>query len=61
MPSYDQSLMDDAIERRVRRMQSAIELGRLIRDRKNISLKTPLNSVTVVDSDLCALDDYREV
>lgn len=32
-------------------MRSAIENGRLIRDRKNISLKTPLSTVILVDQD----------
>lgn len=32
-------------------MQSAIENGRLIRDRKAISLKFPLASVTLIDQD----------
>ena len=42
-------------------MKSAIENGRLIRDRKNISLKQPLSSVTVVDIDKEALQDLRDV
>lgn len=42
-------------------MQSAIENGRLIRDRKNLSLKTPLKSVTLVDNDPQALKDFEEV
>ena len=54
-------MLDEAIEKRVARMQSAIENGRLIRDRKNISLKTPLSSVTLVDSDPSALQDFKEV
>ena len=50
--------MDEAIEKRVERMQSAILLGRIIRDRKNIGLKTPLYTVTIIDSDQAALEDY---
>lgn len=42
-------------------MQSAIETGRLIRDRNNISLKTPLSCVTLVDADQTALKDFEEV
>jgi len=59
MPQFDESLMDEAIEKRVERMQSAILLGRIIRDKKNISLKTPLYSITMIDSDRSALDDYK--
>ena len=49
IPTFHESLLDEAIEKRINRMQSAIENGRLIRDRKAISLKFPLASVTLVD------------
>lgn len=39
-------------------MRSAIENGRIIRDRKNISLKTPLSTVILVDQDQGALKDF---
>lgn len=42
-------------------MQSAIETGRLIRDRKNISLKTPFKTVKLIDLDQTALDDFLQV
>jgi isoleucyl-tRNA synthetase len=51
IPVVKEELIDEAIELRIARMQSAIENGRLIRDRKNISLKTPLSQVTLVDQD----------
>ena len=35
----------------VERMQSAIEIGRKIRDQKNKSIKTPLSKVTIVHAD----------
>lgn len=41
--------MNPAIERKVSRMQSAIRLGRLIRERRNIKANTPLSKITVVD------------
>jgi len=43
IPNFNENLLDPVIEKRFERMQSAIENGRLIRDRKNISLKTPLS------------------
>ena len=49
------------MERKFERMRSAIENGRLIRDRKNISLKTPLSTVILVDQDSEALKDFQEV
>lgn len=42
-------------------MQAAIVTGRLIRDRVNISLKTPLSRVVLVDCDPQVLADYRAV
>lgn len=42
-------------------MQSVIENGRLIRERKNISLKVPLQSVTLIDQDEEALKDFKFV
>lgn len=55
IPECNEELLDEAIERRVARMQSAIENGRLIRDRKALSLRFPLASVTLIDSDPQAL------
>jgi isoleucyl-tRNA synthetase len=41
----------------VERMQSAIEIGRKIRDQKNKSIKTPLSKVTIVHADKQAAED----
>ena len=41
----------------VERMQSAIEIGRKIRDQKNKSIKTPLSKVTIVHADKQAGED----
>ena len=38
-------------------MQSAIELGRKIRDTKNKSIKTPLSKVTIVDGSKNAAEE----
>jgi isoleucyl-tRNA synthetase len=54
-------MIDSAIEKRVQRMQSAIENGRLIRERNVIPVKTPLASIVLVDSDPTALKDLEEV
>ena len=61
IPEVNHALIDEAVEARVGRMQSAIENGRLIRDRKNIPVKTPLSTVILVDSDEQALKDFEEV
>lgn len=61
MPTYNEALLDDKVEARFTRMQSAIENGRLIRDRKNLSLKKPLKCVILVDNDAAALEDFKAV
>lgn len=49
IPQHDESLMNPVIERKFSKMQSAIRLGRLIRERQNIKSNTPLSKVTIVD------------
>ncbi|KAI9276036.1 isoleucyl-tRNA synthetase [Sporodiniella umbellata] len=63
-PQIRQEYFDPEIERAVSRMQAVIELGRTIRERKNISLKTPLKELVVIHndaqyhSDVKALESY---
>ncbi|XP_017778739.1 PREDICTED: isoleucine--tRNA ligase, cytoplasmic isoform X4 [Nicrophorus vespilloides] len=56
LPEADQSLINVDIERAVSRMQSIIELGRVIRDRKTIPIKYPLPDVVIIHQD----DKYIE-
>ncbi|CAK3767963.1 probable isoleucyl-tRNA synthetase, cytoplasmic [Lecanosticta acicola] len=58
-PTVREELFDNVVERRVSRMQKVIELGRLCRDRKNVSLKTPLKTLVVLHQDLEFLEDVR--
>ncbi|GAB7337815.1 hypothetical protein MBLNU457_4221t2 [Dothideomycetes sp. NU457] len=60
-PEVRQELFDDDVERRVKRMQTVIEQGRLARDRRTVSLKTPLKSLIVIHSDQQYLDDVRSL
>ncbi|KAG0167408.1 isoleucine--tRNA ligase [Apophysomyces sp. BC1015] len=63
-PQVREEYFDPEIERSVGRMQSVIELGRTVRERKNISLKTPLKQLVVIHSDpqyhadIKALENY---
>lgn len=61
IPEYNEALLDEKVEKRFARMQSAIENGRLIRDRKNLSLKKPLKCVVLVDNDAEAREDFHQV
>lgn len=56
-PTANPSLMNLDIERAVARMQSIIELGRVVRDRKTIPIKYPLPEVIVVHQDPQHLED----
>lgn len=50
-PTVREEYFDPEIERAVGRMQSVIELGRTVRERKNLSLKTPLKELVIIHSD----------
>ncbi|KAG0224807.1 isoleucine--tRNA ligase [Actinomortierella wolfii] len=50
-PEVKEEYFDEDIQRAMSRMQAVIELGRTIRERKNISLKTPLKELVVIHPD----------
>lgn len=57
LPTPNLKLIDLDIERAVSRMQSVIELGRVIRDRKTLPIKYPLPEIIVVHQDPQYLSD----
>lgn len=60
-PEVRKEFFDESIERSVSRMQTVIELGRNIREKKNISLKTPLKALVILHSDKQYLQDVEEL
>ncbi|AET39698.1 isoleucine--tRNA ligase ILS1 Ecym_4677 [Eremothecium cymbalariae DBVPG len=60
-PVAIKELFDEKIEKAVSRMQSVIELGRNIREKKTISLKTPLKSLVILHSDEDYLNDIESL
>ncbi|KAF2403976.1 isoleucyl-tRNA synthetase,cytoplasmic [Trichodelitschia bisporula] len=60
-PEVRAELFDEAIERRVGRMQAVIELGRVCRERRAIGLKTPLKELVVIHPDQQYLDDVKSL
>ncbi|CCD25231.1 isoleucine--tRNA ligase ILS1 NDAI_0E04140 [Naumovozyma dairenensis CBS 421] len=60
-PEVREELFDEAIEKAVARMQSVIELGRNIREKKTISLKTPLKTLVILHSDEEYLKDVESL
>ena len=61
IPEYSDDLIDEEIEATVGRMQSAIEVGRLIRSRAVISMKYPLAKVRLVDADQSVLAGFLKL
>lgn len=61
IPNYQESLINERIETMVERMQSSIEIGRNIRDKKKLSIKTPLAKVSIVHGDKQAIEDLNTV
>lgn len=58
-PTVRQELFDPVVERQVGRMQKVIELGRYCRDKRTVSLKTPLKTLVVLHQDQQFLDDVK--
>lgn len=59
-PTVQESLFDEAIERKVSAMQKVIQLTRVARERAGVSLKTPLISIVVI-ADAQHLSDIEEL
>ncbi|CAG8726148.1 7053_t:CDS:2, partial [Racocetra fulgida] len=63
-PEVRNEYFDSDIERRMSRMQAVIDLGRIIREKKTIGLKTPLKELVVIHldsqylSDVLSLENY---
>lgn len=60
-PSVKEELFDKEIEVAVSRMQKVIDLGRNIREKKTISLKTPLKELVILHSDPGYLKDVESL
>lgn len=61
MPAFDPELINTEIEETVKKMQNAIETGRLVRDTNKISMKYPLSRVCLVNADKKTLEDYKQL
>ncbi|KAF8482215.1 isoleucine-tRNA ligase [Gautieria morchelliformis] len=58
-PEVNEDYFDQEIERKVKRMQTIIELTRNVRDKHTLPLKTPLRELLVFHPDEQYLDDVR--
>ena len=52
---------DPVIRRQMRRLMMAIEMGRVLRERKTISLKRPVRSIVIASSDPEVLSDIKSL
>lgn len=55
LPDFDPSRLDEGVETSMKNLQSVIEMGRVVRERRTISLKNPVKKVIVVSSDAATL------
>ena len=60
-PEVREELFDEAVERRVSRMQKVIDLGRVSRERRTIGLKQPLKTLVVIHPNSSYLEDVRSL
>ncbi|KAH9810217.1 tRNA synthetases class I-domain-containing protein [Melampsora americana] len=58
-PIVRDEFFDSVIVRRMKRMQAVINLGRTIRERKTISLKTPLKELVIFHNEVEYLEDVK--
>lgn len=61
IPEVNEACFDADIERAVSRMQKVIELGRYIREKKTLSLKTPLREFVIINPDPEYLADVKSL
>ncbi|KAH9847625.1 isoleucine-tRNA ligase [Lenzites betulinus] len=60
-PDVKEEYFDEEIERKVKRMQTVIDLTRNLRERHNLSLKTPLQELLVFHADPVYLEDVKSL
>lgn len=61
IPDAKEDLVDKDIERAVQRMQTVIELGRVVRDRKTVPIKYPLPEMVVIHREQAYLNDIKSL
>lgn len=61
VPDFIASRVDEKAERRMQVLQNVIEMGRVVRERRSISLKNPVKEVTVVCPDKSVLEDLEQL
>ena len=60
-PEADRAAMDERMEAKVARMQALVEKGRTARDKRGVSLRTPLRGATVMSPSAEVVADLEEL
>jgi isoleucyl-tRNA synthetase len=60
-PTANQAAIDQRMEDKVARMQTLIEKGRTARDKRGVSLRTPLRGATVISPNQDVVQDLEEL
>jgi len=61
IPDVNDNAIDKDVERRMKNLKIAIELGRSIRTNENIKIKQPLSEVTIVHQDTQFIEDVKSL
>lgn len=59
-PEVKEKFFDEAIQRKVRRMTTVLDLTRYLRESRSLNFKVPLREIVVVHKDQQYLDDIRD-
>ena len=61
IPESEEKLIDPAIQKVLADTQEIIVTGRKLRDNKNVSLKHPITSLTIIDKSVARLDGLKPI
>mmetsp|Transcript_12904 Transcript_12904/g.16973 ORF Transcript_12904/g.16973 Transcript_12904/m.16973 type:complete len:1170 (+) Transcript_12904:115-3624(+) len=61
LPNFDPTRLDPVCEEQMALLRTVVELGRVSRERKNISLKNPIKDVVVICGDQSRLDGLERL
>ncbi|RLN63214.1 hypothetical protein BBJ29_005781 [Phytophthora kernoviae] len=61
LPDFDASCVDEDVEALMKNLQSVVEMGRVVRERRTISLKNPVKKVIVVSNKEKTLEGLRHL
>lgn len=61
LPEVQEYMIDENVERQVSRLQTVVEVGRIVRDRRTLPIKYPLSEAIIISKDQSVLDDIKSL